>query len=101
MPRRQERAKELIEMRNEISDLALLVLRVVVGGLFIGHGAQKLFGWFGGGGIDGTADSILDFVGGGGISSGSGERTPISTAGSTPAANGKIWGADWSVMISF
>jgi putative oxidoreductase len=35
-------------------DLALLVLRIVVGALFIGHGTQKLFGWFGGGGLDGT-----------------------------------------------
>jgi putative oxidoreductase len=36
-------------------ELALLVLRVVVGLLFIGHGTQKLFGWWGGFGIDGTA----------------------------------------------
>lgn len=35
-------------------DIALLVLRVVVGALFIGHGAQKLLGWFGGHGLDGT-----------------------------------------------
>jgi putative oxidoreductase len=35
-------------------DVGLLILRVVVGGLFIGHGTQKLFGWFGGGGLDGT-----------------------------------------------
>lgn len=41
-----------------MSDLAFLVLRVVAGGLFIGHGAQKLFGWFGGRGIDGTASSM-------------------------------------------
>jgi putative oxidoreductase len=26
----------------------LLILRVVVGGLLVGHGTQKLFGWFGG-----------------------------------------------------
>jgi len=35
-------------------DLGLLILRVIVGLLFVGHGAQKLFGWFGGHGIKGT-----------------------------------------------
>src|SRR3954469_21099717 len=35
-------------------DLALFVLRVVVGGLFAAHGAQKLFGSLGGHGIAGT-----------------------------------------------
>jgi putative oxidoreductase len=33
----------------------LLLLRIVTGGTMFGHGAQKLFGWFGGGGIRGTA----------------------------------------------
>lgn len=33
----------------------LLLLRVVLGLLFVGHGLQKLFGWFGGGGLEGTA----------------------------------------------
>ncbi|MDP9265024.1 MAG: DoxX family protein [Chloroflexota bacterium] len=37
-----------------MNDLALLVLRLVTGGLLAGHGAQKLFGWFGGHGIEGT-----------------------------------------------
>ena len=32
----------------------LLLLRVFVGGAFIGHGTQKLFGWFGGYGPQGT-----------------------------------------------
>src|SRR5882762_8001013 len=33
-------------------DHAIALLRVVVGLLFMGHGAQKLFGWFGGHGQD-------------------------------------------------
>lgn len=36
-------------------EFGLLLLRVVVGALFVGHGTQKLFGWFGGGGIEATA----------------------------------------------
>jgi putative oxidoreductase len=38
-----------------IASVALLILRIVVGALFVGHGTQKLFGWFEGGGPDGTA----------------------------------------------
>ncbi len=33
----------------------LALIRIVVGLLFVGHGAQKLFGWFGGHGVRGTA----------------------------------------------
>lgn len=32
-----------------------LTLRLAVGGFFIGHGTQKLFGWFEGHGLDATA----------------------------------------------
>ncbi len=35
-------------------DLGLLLLRLVIGGLLVGHGAQKLFGAFGGHGLEGT-----------------------------------------------
>lgn len=35
--------------------LAALVLRVPVGLILAAHGAQKLFGWFGGNGLAGTA----------------------------------------------
>jgi putative oxidoreductase len=36
-------------------DLGLLMLRLTAGGLLAGHGAQKLFGSFGGHGLKGTA----------------------------------------------
>jgi putative oxidoreductase len=35
-----------------------LLLRIVVGGFFVGHGTQKLFGWFGGNGLDATAEGF-------------------------------------------
>lgn len=36
-------------------DFALFILRLAVGLLLAGHGAQKLFGWFGGHGLSGTS----------------------------------------------
>lgn len=36
------------------TDVGLLVARLVVGAVFIAHGGQKLFGLWGGGGIEGT-----------------------------------------------
>jgi putative oxidoreductase len=35
-------------------NIGRLILRSVVGGYFVGHGTQKLFGWFGGHGLEGT-----------------------------------------------
>lgn len=34
--------------------LSAAAIRGVIGPLFIGHGTQKLFGWFGGAGLEGT-----------------------------------------------
>jgi len=36
--------------------VALLIARLLLGGALFAHGAQKLFGWFGGYGIKGTGD---------------------------------------------
>jgi putative oxidoreductase len=43
-------------------DAGMLVLRLVVGVYLTGHGAQKLFGWFGGSGLSGTR-SLIEYVG--------------------------------------
>jgi putative oxidoreductase len=55
----------VLKGRNKEStmrDMGLLVLRLITGGLIAGHGAQKLFGWFGGSGLKGTA-AIFESIG--------------------------------------
>jgi putative oxidoreductase len=47
---------------STMSDIGLLILRLVVGGLLAGHGSQKLFGWFKGPGLKGTA-ALLESMG--------------------------------------
>lgn len=46
--------------------IGLLLLRLVVGLSFVAHGTQKLWGWFGGGGLEGTAQffTMLGFPSG-------------------------------------
>ncbi len=41
-----------------MKDVGLLTLRLATGGLLAGHGAQKLFGSFGGYGLEGTAGRL-------------------------------------------
>ncbi len=48
--------------RTPVGDLGLLALRLTAGGLMTGHGAQKLFGAFGGFGVEGAA-GWLDAMG--------------------------------------
>src|SRR3712207_535757 len=55
MNRRPAVQSEWRELRMQIGRLAA---RVVIGGLFVGHGTQKLFGWFGGPGIEGTSQMM-------------------------------------------
>jgi len=40
--------------KEEQMEGGLLLIRVVLGGIMAAHGAQKLFGWFGGHGLAGT-----------------------------------------------
>ncbi|WP_139418060.1 DoxX family protein [Agromyces laixinhei] len=77
-------------------DTGKLVLRLFVGGLFMGHGLQKLTGWFGGPGIEGTekmmegtdihppranayAVALTETAGGAAIAAGA--ATPLASAG--------------------
>ena len=74
----------------------LLILRLVAGLTLAAHGAQKLFGWFGGGGISGTlqmqgrmgfkpaplwAGMVIVGEFGGGLSLALGFLTPLGAAG--------------------
>jgi putative oxidoreductase len=47
--------------RLDADDLGLLGLRIAAGGFLLPHGLGKLFGWFGGPGIDGFAAELQHF----------------------------------------
>ncbi|MGW7520483.1 DoxX family protein [Streptomyces sp. NPDC054796] len=46
------------EWHQKRKDLGLLALRAGTGGVLFAHGAQKLFGWFGGHGLEATAGAM-------------------------------------------
>lgn len=48
---------------NRISDASLLIARVILGIVVAGHGAQKLLGWFGGYGFEGTMGFFTGVIG--------------------------------------
>src|SRR5947208_1314121 len=45
------------------SDWIQTVIRVILGVIFFAHGAQKLFGWFGGQGLSATLGSMREHLG--------------------------------------
>ena len=47
--------------------LTLTLLRIVAAVLFFSHGAQKLFGWFGGMGPGGASADLLSLMGAAGV----------------------------------
>ncbi|HEY5317859.1 MAG TPA: DoxX family protein [Solirubrobacteraceae bacterium] len=76
------------------------LLRVAVGALFVGHGTQKLFGWFDGHGLKATAEGFENMgmhpglanaiaggvaEAGGGVLTAAGFLTPLGGAGITAA----------------
>lgn len=44
----------IVKTLTSVSSFAPLALRIPIGIILIAHGAQKLFGWFGGYGLEGT-----------------------------------------------
>jgi putative oxidoreductase len=70
-----------------------LLLRTLVGGLFIGHGTQKLFGWFGGHGLEGTG-RFFDSLG-----LKPGRRNAIA-AGAAEAAGGALLASGVAVPLA-
>ena len=73
--------------------LGTLLVRLLVGGLFVGHGTQKLFGWFGGHGRAGTAGFFES------IGLGPGDRNAVA-AGASEAAGGAMLAAGLATPLA-
>jgi len=87
----------------------ILLLRVVVGGTLFAHGAQKLFGWWGGGGPTGTggffgglrfrapvAMAVLAGLGEtAGLAFALGFLTPLAALGMATVMLVAIWAVHW------
>lgn len=73
--------------------IGMLVLRLVIGALFVGHGMQKLAGWFGGGGIEGTAQAFEGM----GLKPG---RDNAIAAGASEAAGGVLLAAGLATPLA-
>jgi putative oxidoreductase len=92
-------------------DLGRLLVRLAIGGTFFVHGTQKLFGWFGGPGLEGTGQ-FFESLGlrpgrrnavaagtvetGGGILVALGVATPLAAAGLTAVMITALRTAVWN-----
>lgn len=92
-------------------DLALLILRLAVGLYVFGHGAQKMFGWFGGTGYQKTLTGMMAMLGfrpgafwtimsgltemGGGLLLALGLLSPLGTFGVAAAMLTAIFAVHW------
>ena len=74
-------------------DMAMLLIRVTIGVLLIGHGAQHALGWFGGYGADGTGAWLESF----GFRQG---RRLALLLGGSEIAVGALFGAGFLVPLA-
>lgn len=70
-----------------------LLVRALVGAFFVGHGTQKLFGWFGGGGPQKTAEAFAAA----GLRPG---RRNALSAGAAETAGGALLGAGLATPLA-
>ncbi|TYS90628.1 DoxX family protein [Rossellomorea aquimaris] len=76
-----------------LAAFGLLVIRLVVGLTFAAHGAQKLFGWFGGHGLQGTGGFFESI----GIQPG---KTMALLAGLSEVAGGLLFAAGFLTPLA-
>jgi putative oxidoreductase len=74
-------------------DIGRFLIRLLIGGFFIGHGTQKLFGWFGGGGPTKTGE-MFESVG-----LRPGRRMAVA-AGATEATGGTLLAAGLATPLA-
>jgi putative oxidoreductase len=59
----QKQINQKMKLTQNKLDLTLLTTRLIVAGVVFAHGVQKLFGWFGGFGFEGTMGFFTQVIG--------------------------------------